>query len=133
MTVEQTVAITIVIVGILILACNHSWITVTNEVRDKTYLLTKGILLLYLTDLFLLLGFNIPISLLHDCSPAGIVVNILTILIIIMNLACDYAGVQLEINIESGENYRIHYLFGFSVSVLWLYIEITGVLFRISP
>ena len=48
---EQTVAITVIVIGIIVLACKHSWFTITDDVSDKAYLLTKGVLTVYLLDL----------------------------------------------------------------------------------
>ena len=53
---EQAIEITALVVGITVMACRRNWIAVTDDVRDKVYTLIKGILALYLLDLFLLLG-----------------------------------------------------------------------------
>ncbi len=132
MAEEHAVGFTVLMAGLIVIACNRKWITVSFEVQDKVYLLTKSILLLYLTDIFLLMGFSVPFPMLHECSPAGIVVSAFIILVVIMNLVCDYTGFELKPDDENDQNNNIQYVFGFCVSVLWLFIEITGLLLKVN-
>ena len=71
---EQATALTVVVAGTIVLVCRHNWITITDGVRDKVYTLIKGILTLYLLDIFLLIGFGFPFPCLHEGTPAGIAV-----------------------------------------------------------
>ena len=79
--VEQAIEISTLVVGITVMACRRNWITITDSIRDKVYILLKGVLVLYLTDLFLLLVFDIPFPALHESSPVGIAMSIFIILI----------------------------------------------------
>lgn len=107
--------------------------TITAVVRDKAYLLTKGVLTVYLLDLFLLIGFGIPLPGIYDCTPAGVAVNAFIILIVIFNMACEYTGIWLGADTENIDQWVLDYVLGFGVSVLWFFVEITGIMLKISP
>lgn len=129
---EQAVAVAVVVIGMIVLACKHSWFTITDAVRDKAYLLTKGVLTVYLLDLILLAGFGIPLPGIHDCTPAGIAVSAFIILIVIFNMACEYTGIRLEADAGNVEQLRLDHVLGFGVSVLWFFVEITGIMLKIN-
>lgn len=130
---EQATAVTVVVAGTIVLACRHNWITVTDGVRDKVYTLIKGILALYLLDLILLLGFGIPFPALHEGTPAGIAISLFIILVVIMNLACEYSGIRSALNAGNNEQWRMNHILGFGVSMLWLFVEVTGIILKLAP
>lgn len=130
---EQAIEITALVVGITVMACRRNWITVTDDVRDKVYTLIKGILALYLLDLFLLLGFGIPFPALHEGTPAGIAISLFIILVVIMNLACEYSDIRPALSAGDKERWVLDHVLGFGVSLLWFFIEITGIMLKIAP
>jgi len=130
---EQAIEITALVVGITVMACRRNWITVTDDVRDKVYTLIKGILALYLLDLFLLLGFGIPFPALHEGTPAGIAISLFIILVVIMNLACEYSDIRPALSAGNKERWVLDHVLGFGVSLLWFFIEITGIMLKIAP
>ena len=130
---EQAIEITTLVVGITVMACRRNWITVTDDVRDKVYTLIKGILALYLLDLFLLLGFGIPFPALHEGTPAGIAISLFIILVVIMNLACEYSDIRPALSAGNKERWVLDHVLGFGVSLLWFFIEITGIMLKIAP
>ena len=130
---EQAIEITALVVGITVMACRRNWITVTDDVRDKVYTLIKGILALYLLDLFLLLGFGIPFPALHEGTPAGIAISLFIILVVIMNLACEYSDIRPALSAGNKERWVLDHVLGFGVSLLWFFIEITGIMLKIVP
>lgn len=122
---EQAIEITTLVVGITVMACRRNWITVTDDFRDKVYTLIKGILALYLLDLFLLLGFGIPFPALHEGTPAGIAISLFIILVVIMNLACEYTDIRPALSAGNKERWVLNHILGFGVSLLWFFIEIS--------
>ena len=130
---EQATEITILVVGIIVMACRRNWITITECIRDKVYILLKGVLTLYLIDLFLLIVFDIPFPALHESTPAGIAVSILIILIVALNLACEYSGIRFTAIAEKNEQRGFDCILGFGVSLLWFFVEITGIMLKIAP
>ena len=130
---EQATALTVVVAGTIVLACRHSRISITDDVRDKVYVLIKSVLALYLLDLFLLLGFGIPFPALHESTLAGIAISLFIILVVIMNLACEYSGIRSALNAGNKEQWRMNHILGFGVSLLWFFIEITGIMLKIAP
>lgn len=130
--VEQAIEISTLVVGITVMACRRNWITVTDDVRDKVYTLIKGILALYLLDLFLLLGFDIPFPALHEGTPAGIAISLFIILVVIMNLSCEYSGIRSALNAGNKEQLRMNHVLGFGVSMLWFFVEVTGIMLKLA-
>ena len=130
---ERATEITVLVVGIIVMACRRNWITITEGVRDKVYILLKGILALYLIDLFLLMVFDIPFPALHESSPAGIAMSIFIILIVVLNLACEYSGIRLLASAGNNEQRGLDYILGFGVTLLWFFVEITGFMLKITP
>ena len=131
--VEQVIEITALVVGITVLACKRKWITITDGIRDTVYILLKGILSLYLIDLFLLMFFDIPFPALHESSPAGIAMSIFIILIVVLNLACEYSGIRSAASDGNNEQRGFDYILGFGVSLLWFFVEVTGIMLKIAP
>ena len=131
--VEQVIEITVLVVGITVLACKRKWITITDGIRDTVYILLKGILSLYLIDLFLLMFFDIPFPALHESSPAGIAMSIFIILIVVLNLACEYSGIRSAASDGNNEQRGFDYILGFGVSLLWFFVEVTGIMLKIAP
>ena len=130
---EQAIEITALVVGITVMACRRNWITVTDDVRDKVYTLIKGILALYLLDLFLLLGFGIPFPALHEGTPAGIAISLFIILVVIMNLACEYSDIRPALSAGNKERWVLDHVLGFGVSLLWFFVEVSGIILKIAP
>ena len=130
---EQAIEITTLVVGITVMACRRNWIIITDGMRDKVFILLKGVLALYLTDIFMLLIFDIPFPSLHERTPAGIAVSIIIILIAVLNLACEYSGIRLVASAGNNEQWGFDYILGFGVSLLWFFVEITGIMLKIDP
>ena len=131
--VEQAIEISALVVGITVMACRRNWITITDGMRDKVYVLLKGVLALYLLDLFLLLVFDIPFPALHESSPVGIAMSIFIILIVVLNLACEYSGIRSVASAGNNEQGGFDYILGFGISLLWFFVEITGIILKIAP
>jgi uncharacterized YccA/Bax inhibitor family protein len=130
---EQSIEITTLVVGIVVMACRCKWITLMDGIRDKVFILLKGVLALYLIDIFLLMVFDIPFPALHESSPAGIAVSIFIILIVVLNLACEYSGIRLTAIAGNNEQRGLDYILGFGVTLLWFFVEITGIMLKIAP
>lgn len=130
---EQAIEITALVVGITVIACRRTWIAVTDDIRDKVYILLKGVLALYLIDLFVLLVFDIPVPVLHESSPVGIAMSGIIILIVALNLACEYSGIQSAASTGNNSQRGLNHILGFGVSLLWFYVEITGIMLKIAP
>ena len=129
---EQTIEITALVVGITVMACRHNWITITDSIRDKVYILLKGVLALYLTDLFLLMLFDIPFPALHERTPAGIAMSIIIIFIVVLNLACEYSSIRTVDSARNNEQWGFDHIIGFGVSLLWFFVEVTGIMLKLA-
>lgn len=69
---------------------------------------------------------------LHEESLAGIVISLFIIFIVVLNLVCEYSGISLVISTENNEQRGLDYVLGFGVSLLWFFVEITGIMLKIS-
>ena len=130
---EQATALTVVVAGTIVLVCRHNWITITDDVREKVYAVIKGILALYLLDLFLLLGFGIPFPALHEGTLAGIIVSLFILLVVVMNLACEYSAIRSTLSTGNKEQWMPNHILGFGVSLLWFFVEVSGIMLKIAP
>lgn len=130
---EQAIEITTLVVGITVMACRRNWITITDGLRDKVYILLKGVLALYLTDLFMLLIFDIPFPALHERSSAGIAMSSVIIFIVVLNLTCEYSCIQTDASTGNNELWGFDHIIGFGVSLLWFFVEILGIMLKIAP
>ena len=130
---EQAIEITTLVVGITVMACRRNWITITDGIRDKVYILLKGVLALYLSDLFMLLIFDIPFPALHERTPAGIAISSVIIFIVVLNLACEYSGIRTDAGAGNNEQWGLDHIIGFGVSLLWFFVEISGIMLKLAP
>ena len=130
---EQATALTVVVAGTIVLVCRHNWITITDDVREKVYAVIKGILALYLLDLFLLTGFGIPFPALHEGILAGIIVSLFILLVVVMNLACEYSAIRSTLSTGNKEQWMPNHILGFGVSLLWFFVEVSGIILKIAP
>lgn len=130
---EQAIEITALVLGITVMACRRNWITITDGIRDKVYILLKGVLALYLTDLFMLMIFDIPFPALHERTPTGIAMSSVIIFIVVLNLACEYSGIRTDASAGNNEQWGFVHIIGFGESLLWSFIEITGIMLKIAP
>ncbi len=125
------VAVTALIAGLVVQSYRRDWFFITDKADDVTFQLTRWILLLYLADFLLLIGFSIPISVLHEGSLAGMAFSIFIISVVVLNLARDYSNLKQVQNNKKFKEDRFHYTIAFGVSLFWLFIEITGLLLKI--
>lgn len=95
-TFVMSIAVTALITGLIVKTYRQDGVFKTDRASAAIYQLTKGIMLLYLADLFLLICFDIPISVLHENTIAGTTFSIMIIFIVVLNLARDYSNLQEE-------------------------------------
>ena len=84
-------------------------------------------------DIFMLIVFGFPFPALHESTPAGIAVSLFILLVVIMNLACEYSGIRSALNTGNNEQWRMNHILGFGVSMLWFFVEVTGIMLKLAP
>ena len=123
--VLQSLLVTFIIAVLIIIVFSHKWFKLHPAFRSVVVLSTAAIALLYLADLVLILGFDMNIILIHDAGWKGIAFNLFAIFVAICNLGLDY----VEIRKLSKKNLPAYFewflAFGFMVSLIWLYLEIS--------
>ena len=50
----------------------------------------------------------------------------------LMNLACKYSGIRSAVNGGNNEQRGFDYILGFGVSLLWFFVEVTGIMLKIE-
>ena len=127
----MALAVAALIAGLVIKTYRRNWLFITDKASTVIFRLTGGILLLYLVDLLLLIGFGIPVSIIHEGSVAGTVFSIIVICIVVLNLARDYTNLQQVKEEKQNGRGDLYYVFAFSVSAFWLFVELTGLMLKI--
>ncbi len=126
---DAAVALTVLTSGIVVKICKKKRIAVSERIRDNSYLLLKGVLLLYLADFVLLRWFSIPITVLHEGTAAGIICSFMVMLVVLINLAVFYTDFRDN---RTGRFFDVT-MSGFGVTLLWLFIEIVNLMLKINP
>jgi uncharacterized YccA/Bax inhibitor family protein len=105
-------------------------INVTRNFRIAVTAATLGVFLAYMASLLgNFLGFEVP--LLHENTPAGILVSILIVGLAAANLALDFDFVERGVAEKYPRDYEWVGAFGLVVTLAWLYIEILRLLAKL--
>ena len=99
-------------------------VKVTDKFMKIIFTLTVGIAVIYLIDLVAFFFFDTNVPLLHENSPAGILVSVIIIVIATMRLFADYEMVTRAVEMGVDAKYEPYYAFGLTVTLIWLYLEI---------
>ncbi len=126
---EETIVLTAVITGVVLKLNSVSCVIVTKKLRNRIHQLTNGVLCLYLTDIFLLITFHIPIPFLHDNCNSGIVFSLLIITIVIMELISGLGQWKLD---EKDVNQQMINFLTIGTCIFWLMTEIMGLLLKVK-
>lgn len=105
-------------------------INVTRNFRIAVTAATLGVFLAYMASFIgSFLGFEVP--LLHENSPAGILVSLLIIALAAANLALDFDFVERGVDQKYPQEYEWVAAFGLVVTLAWLYIEMLRLLSKL--
>lgn len=129
----QTIAITTLITAVVMKVYKHHASLVTEKFQDRTYRLTKGVLVLYLVDFLFLLAFDISIPPLHESGWSGVFCSLLLIVVVVMNMLCGLARRNVDSEDDGQQEQRLTSIFGIGISIFWLSIEVMGWLLKIQP
>ena len=59
--------------------------------------------------------------------------SIIIMMIVLLNLACEYSGIRSAASDGNNEQQGLDHILGFGVSLLWFFVEITGIMLKIAP
>lgn len=117
--------ITAAIVCIVYVLYATKIVKVSDLFKTRTLLLTLGVLILYLTDLFMLFVYNIKIPFLHEASIPSIIVSMIVISIASMNIIWNFDMIESQLTEYKFKDYFEWYMgFGLLLAILWLYMEV---------
>lgn len=127
---SQALLLTIGVAAAMLGLYRAKVINVTRNFRIAVVAATFGVMLVYLVSLVgSLVGFEVP--LLHENTPAGILVSLVIVALAAANLALDFDFVERGV----AERYPQHFewvgAFGLVVTLAWLYLEILRLLAKI--
>lgn len=130
---SQTVILTALITILVVKLCRSPKVFVPEAIRDSTYRLTQGVLALYTTDFLLLIAFHTPITPLHESGWLGVSCSLFLIAVVILNMICGLSGRMEKGESGSQQEQQLAVVFGTGVCIFWLYVEVMGLLLKISP
>lgn len=125
--VVQAVMITIGTLLALLLAYRTGLIQVTPNFRKGVVAATGGIMLVYLLSVVLGL-FGVPIPMIHESGPVGILFSLFVVVVAALNLVLDFDFI--EQGAQAGAPKYMEWFGGFAllVTLIWLYIEVLRLL-----
>lgn len=128
----QTLLVTFVIAVFVAAMYFFNWVEVNEVFKSRVFLATFGILVVYIVDLVLLLGFNIRIPMLHESNWKGILASLFIISVAAMNLAWDFEEVCKLSAKGLPKYFEWYFAFGLIVTLIWLYLEAMDLLRKIT-
>lgn len=126
--VVTSVFLTITVL-IIILIIYRSIIDLSENLANSIAIGIYSIGLMYLLSFLLnVFGVNVPV---FSSGIFGIVFNLIVIVLAIFNLTTDYKHVIIGVNYGAAKYMEWYYALGIIISLIWLYVEIIGLLEKI--
>ena len=100
------------------------FVEITDRFERIVGMAMGGVFFVYVIDLIMYLFFNQPITLLHEASWKGMLINVIIIGIATARLFVDFEHVRRAVAKGVGEEYECYLAFGITVTLLWLYLEV---------
>ena len=122
--VLQAVGLTVLVLFAMLVMYSTGYVRATERFRTGLIAAMLGILMLYLIDLVLILGFHMPIPMIHQSSPLGIGFSIFVVIIAALNLVLDFDTIQRGVEQRLPKYAEWYCAFGLMVTLVWLYLEI---------
>jgi uncharacterized YccA/Bax inhibitor family protein len=128
--VVQAFLATMIVLFTMLLAYQRGWIQVTQRFKTVVFAATMAVFVFYLFS-FVLSMFGSPVSILNDASPLSIGLSIVIIIIAAMNLAIDFQQIDSAVDAGAPKYMEWYCAFGLLVTLVWLYIEILRLLYKL--
>jgi len=124
----QAVSLTFAVLFVLLLAYKFRIVQATRGFRLGIIIATLGIMLVYLANTVLILGFHRPIGILYSSSPLGIGISLFIVIIAALNLILNFDLIERGSRIGAPKYMEWYGAFGMMVTLIWLYLEILQLL-----
>lgn len=126
----QAVLLTFGVVAVMLIGTATGLIRVTGTFAKVVMLATGALMLTYVAGMVLRL-FGIGIPLIHEAGPVGIAFSGIAVVLASLNLAMQFGGVQEAV--RAGAPKSMEWYAGYAIisTVIWLYIEILIMLYKI--
>jgi uncharacterized YccA/Bax inhibitor family protein len=127
---SQALMLTIGVAAGMLFLYRARVINVTRNFRIAVTAATFGVFLAYMASILgSFIGFEVP--LLHENTPAGILVSLLIVALAAANLAMDFDFIERGVAEKFPRDYEWVGAFGLVVTLAWLYIEILRLLAKL--
>ena len=128
--VLQAVALTLGVLGALLLAYTSRLIKPTENLKLGIVAATGGVFLVYMAS-WILGIFGIGVPFIHDSGPIGIGFSIVVIIIAALNLVLDFDFIENGAAVGAPKYMEWYGAFGLMVTLVWLYLEILRLLSKL--
>lgn len=128
--VGQAVMLTFGTFFALLAAYTTGLIKPSENFKLGIFAATGGIALVYLVSLGLRI-FGIQMPFIHDSGPIGIAFSVFVVVIAALNLVLDFDFIENGVESRAPRYFEWYAAFGLMVTLVWLYIEILRLLYKL--
>ena len=129
--VMQAVILTFAVLFSMLVLYRANIIQCTDKFRGVLFTATASVALVYLIQIVAsFFGRSIPQ--IFTASPIGIGFSVIVVLIAALNLILDFDFIERGSNLMLPKEYEWYGAFGLMVSLIWLYLEILGLLAKVN-
>ena len=128
--VLQAVALTLGVLGALLLAYTSRLIKPTENLKLGIVAATGGVFLVYMAS-WILGIFGVGVPFIHDSGPIGIGFSLVVINIAALNLVLDFDFIETGAAVGAPKYMEWYGAFGLMVTLVWLYLEILRLLAKL--
>ena len=123
----QAVSLTFGVLATLLVAYKMRLIRATERFRAIVVGATGAIALVYVLSMVLSL-FHVPVPILNDATPLGIIVSLVIVGVAALNLILDFDLIESGVERGAPRYMEWYSAFGLLVTLVWMYLEILRLL-----
>jgi uncharacterized YccA/Bax inhibitor family protein len=124
----EAISLTFAVLFALLLAYKFRIVQATRGFRLGILIATGGIMLLYLVNLVMSLGFHRPMEFLYAATPLGIGISLVITIVAALNLILDFDLIERGAAMGAPKYMEWYGAFALMVTLIWLYLEILRLL-----
>ena len=124
----EAISLTFAVLFVLLLAYKFRIVRATRGFKLGIIVATGGIMVLYLVNLVMSLGFHRPMEFLYSATPLGIGISLVITIIAALNLILDFDLIERGAGMGAPKYMEWYGAFALMVTLIWLYLEILRLL-----
>lgn len=129
--VVQSVGLTICVFLALLFLYTSKIVKATENFKLGVMSATFGILVLYLVNVVCVTFFHLPIKPIYDTGFVGIGLSLFIVTIAALNLVLDFDFIETGVEKHAAKHMEWYGAFGLLVTLIWLYLEILRLLYKL--